>query len=384
VTPFGLIVPGRIAFGPGVAAQALEALPAWGRRVLVVTGATPARAAWLTEGLAACGVAVETLAAAGEPTVADAEEGVRRARAFSAQAVAGIGGGAAIDLAKAVAALAREPGGPLDHLEVVGAGRPLTAEPLPVVALPTTAGAGAEATRNAVLSAPDHARKVSLRDARLLPRLTLVDPDLLRGLPAAVALASGLDALTQVIEPYLSAFANPVTDALCRDAIPRGLSALPRLLDDPDDGGARADMALVALTGGIALTNAGLGAVHGLAGVIGGRTGAAHGAICGRLLPAALAVNARALAARAPDHPARARMADVGRWIAAALGGAGDDAPGRLASWANGRGLPSLVALGLPPADHGAVAAASAASSSMRGNPVALTPDELSALLAAA
>jgi alcohol dehydrogenase class IV len=384
VTPFGLITAGRIAVGPGAALQALDALPAFGARVLVVTGADAARAAWLTEGLAARGCAVEALTVAGEPTVADAERGVARARAFAPDAVAGVGGGAALDLAKAVAALAREPGGPLDHLEIVGLGRPLTREPLPVVAIPTTAGTGAEVTRNAVLAAPEHRRKVSLRDARLLPRLALVDPELLIGLPARVALASGLDALTQVIEPYLSALANPLTDALCRDAIPRGLSALPRLLDDPADARARADMALVSLTGGIALTNAGLGAVHGLAGVIGGRTGAAHGAICGRLLPAALAANAAALAARAPRHRACARLDEVRGWIAAALGAPPAKAFAALAGWAEARGLPSLAALGVAPEDRAAIAGASAASSSMRGNPIPLTADELSALMAAA
>lgn len=384
MTPFGLITAGRIAVGPGVARQALDAAPAMGTRVLVVTGANPARAAWLTEGLAAKGLAVDVISLPGEPSVADAEAGVARARAFAADAVVGIGGGAALDLAKAVAALAREPGGPLDHLEIVGLGRPLTRDPLPIVAIPTTAGTGTEVTRNAVLSAPEHRRKVSLRDARLLPRLALVDPDLLVGLPARVALASGLDALTQVIEPYLSALANPLTDALCRDAIPRALSALPRMLDDPADAEARADMAFVSLIGGMALTNAGLGAVHGLAGVIGGRTGAAHGAICGRLLPASLAANAAALAARAPLHPARARLDEVRGWIGASLGARAADAFAALAAWADARGLPSLEALGVTPQDRADIAEASASSSSMRGNPIPLTADELSALLATA
>ncbi len=381
--PFGLIAAGRIAFGPGVALQALAAVPAFGDRALVVTGADPARAAWLTEGLAARGVAVGTLAAPGEPSVEDAERGVAQARAMRAQVVVGIGGGSALDLAKAVAGLAPGAGAALDHLEVVGRGLPLAAPPLPVVAIPTTAGTGAETTRNAVLAAPGHRRKVSLRDDRLLPRLALVDPDLLAGLPASVALASGLDAIVQVVEPYLSAFANPLTDALCRDAIPRGIAALPRLLDDPADAAARADMALVALKGGIALTNAGLGVVHGLAGPVGGRTGAAHGAICGRLLPAALAANGAALAARAPAHPARARLAEVRGWVAAGLGGGPDDAPATLAAWADARGLPRLAAMGVAAADHAAIAADAAASSSMRGNPVALTPGEIAAVMAA-
>ena len=383
MTPFAFAAPARIEIGPGVARKAPEIAAGLGRRALLVTGATPARAAWLAEGLRAAGLAVETVAAAGEPTVADAERAVAAARAHGADLVVAIGGGAALDLGKAAAGLAREAGGPLDHLEVVGKGLPLTADAPPILAIPTTAGTGAEATRNAVLGAPEHGRKASLRDARLLPRVALVDPDLLAGSPRAVTLASGLDAVTQVIEPYLSRNANPITDALCRDAIPRGLAALPRLLER-DDAAARADMALVSLTGGLALANARLGAVHGLAGVIGGRTGAAHGAICGRLLPAALAVNEAALAARDPENPARARLAEVCGWIAAALGGPPGEAAAALARWIEAAGLPTLAALGVDPPDHAAIAAASARSSSMRGNPLDLTETELSALLASA
>jgi Alcohol dehydrogenase, class IV len=236
---------------------------------------------------------------------------------------------------------------------------------------------------NAVLGAPEQGRKASLRDPRLLPRIAFVDPDLLIGCPRATALASGLDALTQVVEPYVSAFANRFTDGLCREAIPMVAAALPRMLET-GDAASRTDMAQGSLYGGIALANAKLGAVHGLAGVIGGRTGAAHGAICGRLLGPILAANAAALAARAPDHPARARLAEVRGWIAAALGGAPDDAPATLAAWADAQGLPRLGALGLARDAFRWTAEASAASSSMKGNPIPLAADELTAALDAA
>ena len=381
ISPYAFAAPAAIAFGPRVRAQALTAAPRFGDRALVVTGATPARAAWLIDGLRAAGVAVHVVSIGHEPTVADALAAVAAARRFGARMAIGIGGGAAIDLAKAVAGLAGEPGDPIDHLEVVGRGLPLTVDPLPLIALPTTAGAGAEATRNAVLAVPEAERKVSLRDARLLPRLALVDPELTHGLPAGVTLATGMDALTQVIEPYLSSKANPVTDALCRDAIPRALAALPRLMaalaTGEEDPGARAAMAHVSLMGGLALANAGLGAVHGLAGVLGGTAGGAHGAICGTLLGPILTANRRALAARAPDLPAAARLEEVCAMIAGAMGCDASAAPAALAAWAHGAGLPGLCALGHSRARDAQVAAASAVSSSMRANPLPLSEAEL-------
>ncbi|MFT6229160.1 MAG: alcohol dehydrogenase class IV [Paracoccaceae bacterium] len=388
IAPYGFAAPAAIAFGPGVRMQALDVAPRLGNTALVVTGATPARAAWLIDGLRAAGVAVQVVSIGHEPLVADALAAVAQARACGADMVIGIGGGAALDLAKAVAGLTRELGDPMDHLEVVGKGLPLTADPLPLIAIPTTAGTGAEATQNAVLGVPEKGRKVSLRDARLLPRLALVDPDLTHGLPAGPTLATGLDALTQVIEPYLSARATPMTDALCRDAIARGLAALPRVMAGlaagAEDAAARAQMAHVSLMGGIALANSGLGAVHGLAGVLGGVTGGAHGAICGALLGPILGANRAAMAARAPDLPAAARLEEVCALIADALGGTAMDAPQTLAAWAAGAGLPGLTDLGFNRGMAGAVAAASVSSSSMKGNPLPLTQDELIAAMCAA
>jgi alcohol dehydrogenase class IV len=385
IAPYGFAAPAAIAFGSGVSRQALSAASGFGARALVVTGATPARAAWLIDGLRAAGMAVKVVTIAREPLVADALDAVAQARDWGADVVIGIGGGAALDLAKAVAGLAREPGPAMDHLEVVGRGLPLTMAPLPLIAIPTTAGTGAEATRNAVLGVPEQGRKVSLRDARLLPRLALVDPDLTHGLPAGPTLATGLDALTQVIEPYLSSRATPMTDALCRDAIARALGALPRVMaaleDGREDAGARAEMAHVSLMGGIALANSGLGAVHGLAGVLGGVTGGAHGAICGALLGPVLAVNRGAMAARAPDLPAAARLEEICALIAGALGCGAAEAPAALAAWARAAGLPGLMGLGFDPNTAGAVAAASAASSSMKGNPLPLTENELTAAM---
>ncbi|MDF2235509.1 iron-containing alcohol dehydrogenase [Albimonas sp. CAU 1670] len=375
--PFGFAGPAEIVFGRGrAAAEAAPRIAAFGRRVLLVRGRSPERAAWLRAALEAQGCTVEEIASAGEPTLQAATEAAEAAR--GAEVVVALGGGAAIDLGKAAAALATADGPPLRYLEVVGEGRPLPAAPLPFVALPTTAGAGAEATRNAVIDVPEHRRKVSLRDARMLPRLALVDPALADGCPWETTLASGLDAITQVVEPWICSRATPFTDALCAPAIPRGLAALIRL-SQGEDPGARDEMAWVALCGGLALANAGLGVVHGLAGVLGGLTGAPHGAICGRLLPFGLALNAE----RATGEPAR-RIAAVRACVAQALDVAPEAAFDALAEWSRAQGLPGLAAMGLSPDEHRAAAEAAFASSSMKANPATLETADLERLLAAA
>ncbi len=370
IDSFALTLPAQILFGRGEAARAVPRIAALGGRGLVVHGADPARAAWLVAALGA----PPTLACAAEPTLPMLETALARARAWRPDWVAAIGGGAALDLGKALAGLIPQPGPVMDYLEVVGRALPLPAAPLPFVAIPTTAGTGAEATRNAVIGVPG--RKVSLRDARMLARLAVVDPGLTDDSPWPVTLAAGLDAITQVIEPYVSSRANPVTDALCRPAIARGLAALMglRAVEHPD---LRDQMALTSLTGGVALANAGLGAVHGLAGVIGGLTGAAHGAICGALLAPVLEMNARAL----PDD---AKLEDVRQIVAGALEVRPADAFAALGAWIKAAGLPGLEAQGLDPADHAAVAEAALSSSSMKGNPVAVEPAALIEALHAA
>ncbi|RVT86783.1 iron-containing alcohol dehydrogenase [Rhodobacteraceae bacterium CCMM004] len=378
---FDLALPTRVRFGRGIASAALEDAVAPSRRALLVHGRDRGRADWAVAAVARGGAEVATLACLGEPDLPLLEAALERLRGAGIDLVVAVGGGAAVDLGKALAALLPSPHPPRDHLEVVGRGLPLAADPLSFVAVPTTAGTGAEATRNAVIGVPDARRKVSLRDPRMLPRLALVDPALTDGCPWAVTLASGLDAVTQVIEPYVSAKAQPMTDALVRAAIPRGLAALVRLGETPDDPAARDTMAWVSLTGGIALANAGLGAVHGLAGVIGGHVpGATHGAVCGTLLPHVLRANAAAVPA---GDPAAARLGEVAGWIDAALPPGPGDPSRRLARWARDRGLPSLSDMGVAAEDHGAIAAAAQASSSMAGNPVPLSDAHLVEILAA-
>jgi hypothetical protein len=380
--PFSFATATEILFGRGQALSAPGRVAALGRQVLLVQGGNPARSDWLAEGVAAAGCQVERFAVAAEPDTEIIEAGVALARSTRADAVVALGGGAVIDAGKAIAALAPACRPMIDHLEVVGAGLPLDRAPLPFVALPTTAGTGAEVTRNAVISVREHARKVSLRDARMLPTLAIVDPALTDGCPRGVTLASGLDAITQVIEPYVSARANPLTDALCRDAIPRGLAALIRLMQ-AEDAQARDEIAWVSRCGGLALANAGLGAVHGLAGPLGGLTGASHGAICGALLPHVLIANR----ATVTDAALAARLDEVGRWIAAAFGLAAPalaPAAMRLADWARSNGLPGLVALGIDAAAVAAAADAAATSSSMKANPAPLSAEVLLSVMRAA
>jgi alcohol dehydrogenase class IV len=379
IAPFGILAPGRILFGRGSAAGAQDLILAMGRRVLLVHGRDAARAGWLVDGLAREGAEVCAIGSPGEPTLDLLVAALAEAQRFSPTVVVALGGGAAIDLGKALAALVPATGAPLDHLEVVGPGLPLTAEPLPFVALPTTAGTGAEATRNAVIGVPERGRKVSLRDDRLIARLAIVDPALTDNCPRAVTLASGLDAVVQVIEPYLSTRANPFTDALCREAIPRGLAAL-HVLAAGEDAAARDAMAWVSLAGGLALGNAGLGAVHALAGVIGGRTGAAHGALCGALLPHVLRLHASRLD---PGSRAGRRLAEVQAWIGAEFAGGGD-ALASFEQWMHCAGLPRPSETGLSVADHAAVARDAEVASSMRSDPSRAPAEELERLLAAA
>ena len=375
---FSILSPGRILFGRGQAAQAAALIRPFGTRVLLVHGASGRFAPGLSGQLAALGAEVQGIACAEEPTLALLEQALDQTRDFAPQGVVALGGGAVLDLGKALAALIPATGDVLDHLEGVGKALPLMADPLPFVALPTTAGTGAEVTKNAVIGVPEQGRKVSLRDDRMIARLAIVDPALTDGCPWPVTLASGLDAITQVIEPYVSCKATPYSDAIALPAIGPGLRAMLHLAV-ADDAPARDALAWTSLCGGLALANAGLGMVHGFAGVIGGRTGAAHGAICGALLGPVLAMNR----ARSTGD-ARARLDRVFEILAEVLGCTAEAAPEALASWAHGAGLPRLSALGVRPADHDDIAQIAQTASSTKGNPVVLSHADLMQVLESA
>lgn len=379
-SPFGFATATEIIFGRGQVDIVPPRIAAFGQHVLLVHGSTASRSDGFRKALIAAGCEVSGFAAQAEPDMAMIESGVAHARACGAQVIVAFGGGAVIDAGKAIAALVPATRPMLDHLEVVGQGLPLDHPPLPFIAIPTTAGTGAEVTRNAVIGVPEHRRKVSLRDARMLPRIAVIDPALCDHSPRAVTLASGLDAITQVIEPYVCTKANPLTDALCRDAIPRGLAALRRLME-AEDAQARDEMAWVSLCGGLALANSGLGAVHGLAGPLGGLTGAAHGAICGVLLPHVLIANRHL----ATDQRYLNRLDEVGAWIAAEFGGADLNAAAQaLARWSQEAGLPALSEPGVDAEAQQLAAQSAATSSSMKANPAKLSENDLIAVMQAA
>lgn len=374
----------RILFGTGQVAQAGPETRALANCALVVTGRNPDRAAPLLRSLAEAGVASESFPIAGEPDLAAAQQGAERARAMGSPAVIGFGGGSAIDAAKAIAGLATNRDDVLDYLEVIGRARPLIHPPLPILAVPTTAGAGAETTRNAVLRSPAHRVKVSLRSPWLLPRLAIVDPSLTLTLPPEITAATGMDALTQLIEPFLCNRAQPLVDALCRDGILRVARSLRRAVQDGSDLTAREDMALASLAGGMALANAGLGAVHGFAAPIGGMFEAPHGAVCAALLPGAMRVNLEALRNRAPESTVIQRFDEVARLLTGVPDARAGDGLAWIQETCRQLRIPGLAHWGIQAADLPTLVDKAAVASSMKANPVPLTTAELHRIAAQA
>jgi alcohol dehydrogenase class IV len=309
----------RIIFGPGTLRQVGPLACELGR--CVAARAAPLLG-WLGEG----GVKAQTFPVTKEPELETIREGVARAREAKCDLVIGLGGGSAIDAGKAIAAMLANEGELLDYLEVIGRGKALAKASAPFIAIPTTAGTGSEVTRNAVLASPEHRVKVSLRSAFMLPRVALVDPELSYDLPPGVTASTGLDALTQLIEPYVSCRANPMTDALCVQGLQRAGRSLRRAYEHGRNAPeARQDMAIASLYGGLALANAGLGAVHGFAGPIGGMFPAPHGAVCAALLPHVMVANLRALRERPPEYPALNRYEEAARWLTGNTNATADD-----------------------------------------------------------
>ncbi len=371
----------RIRFGPGSLWEAGSSLKAVGSQALVVTGSQPARAQPLLEVLKQQTIPFRIYSIAGEPTTTLIQKGLRQAREAKCDFVVGFGGGSAIDAAKAIAGLVTNPGDLLDYLEVIGRGQPLKEPGVPFVAIPTTAGAGAEVTKNAVIASPAHQVKASLRSPFLLARLAIVDPELTYQLPPAVTATTGLDALTQLIEPFVSCRAQPFTDSLCREGMRRVSRSLRRAYEHGDDAAAREDMALGSLFSGLALANAGLGAVHGFAAPIGGRFPAPHGAVCAALLPTVMDVNIRALRQRQPESPALRRYEEVAHLLTGKAQATVDDG----IAWANdicdALQIPRLRTYGISANDIPGLCEKAAVASSMKGNPLPLAAEELREIL---
>lgn len=371
----------RIVFGEGSLRDIGPIAREFGRRALVVTGRDPSRGQRLGELLRAEGIDVGGFSLAGEPQLETVRQGARMARETGRDLVISLGGGSAVDAGKAIAAAMTNEGDVLDYLEVIGRGKPLASSPAPFIAIPTTAGTGSEVTRNAVLASPEHRVKASLRSPLMLAKAALVDPELTYGLPPAITASTGLDALTQLIEPFVCARANPMVDALCVEGIPRVAQSLQKAFENGNDSAARNDMALASLFGGMALANAGLGAVHGLAAVIGGSFDAPHGAVCAILLPQVMEANLRALRERDAGAEALRRYDAVARLLAGNENAGADEG----VEWVRGLvcdlKIPGLRRYEMTVQHIADVVDKSMKASSMKANPIVLSREELAGIV---
>ncbi len=370
----------RIIFGPGTASEIASLARAFGKRALILASSYE-RTAQLTEQLRSARVETFPHLVSQEPTVTSIAAGLEAAQSAHVDLIIGIGGGSTLDSGKAIAGLITNPGDPIDYLEVIGRGKPLTNPSLPYIAVPTTAGTGSEVTRNAVIAVPEKQVKVSLRSPLLLPRIAVVDPELTYSLPAEVTASTGLDALTQLIEPFTSNTTNPLVDSFCREGIGRIARSLQGACEDGNAPSAREDMSLGSLLGGLALANGRLGAVHGLAGPIGGQTSAPHGAICARLLPLVIEANVKALKSRLPTSPSLDRYQEVAHILTGKSGAQAEETVEWLEELYRRIPIRPLADFGLRIEQFPSLIKQSRVASSMKGNPVELTENELQRIL---
>lgn len=379
----------RIIFGHGTLSEAGPiAVSLLGNirkgKVMLVTGVSTSRPSRLTAVLAKHDIEFITIPVTGEPTVEMVRTAVDRGIMAGCRVVISLGGGSAIDMGKAIAAMTTNGGNPLEFMEVIGPGKPLVHPPLPFIAIPTTSGTGAEVTRNAVLASPPHRMKVSLRSPLMLPRIALVDPELTYELPPALTAATGMDALTQLVEAFVSVRANPVTDGFCREGIRRAGRSLRRAFEQGDCASAREDMALASLLSGLALANAGLGAGHGIAAPLGGMFAAPHGAVCAALLPHVMAVNVSVLRQRSPESGTLRRYDEVARILTGKAAAVAADGIQWVTELARDLQIPMIRTYGVQTSDVPALVENAMKASSMKGNPVPLAANEVTEIIAAA
>jgi len=371
----------KIVFGAGTLREAGSAAKEFGQRALIVIGRDTKRAGPLLKNLGDVGVGTVTFSIAGEPELSTIEQGTALAKKENCQVVIGFGGGSALDAAKAIAAMLANDGPLLDCVEIIGRGKALTKTSAPFIAIPTTAGTGSEVTRNAVLSSPEHKLKVSLRSPLMLAKMAIVDPELTYDLPPALTASTGLDAVTQLIEPFVCSRANPMTDGLCVEGIRRAGRSLRAAFMDGKNKSAREDMAVASLFGGLALANAGLGAVHGFAGPIGGSFPAPHGAICAALLPHVMVANIHALRQRSPESAVLSRYDEVARLLTGKGSATADEGVKWVRQFVGDLQIKPLGTYGVREEHVVDLVAKAANASSMKANPVALTPEELAGAL---
>ena len=374
----------RILFGCGEVRKVAPAAKEMGRRVLLLLGCPAESAAVLIDGLKTEGVGCTSIRVKAEPSVDSVRDGVARASQEECDVVIAFGGGSSIDTGKAIAALLANGGEVSDYLEVIGKGQPLRRPSVPFIAVPTTAGTGSEVTRNAVLASAEHQVKASLRSPWLLPRLAVVDPELTLEVPPAVTARTGLDALTQLIEPYVSIRANPLTDGFCLEGLRRVSRSLRRAYHDGRDMAAREDMSLASLLSGLALANAALGVVHGFAAAVGGMFQARHGAVCAALLPSGMSINIRACRARAPEGEALRRYQTVARLLTGERDAASEEGVEWVRQLCQELQVPPLGSYGIREEHVSILVDKASKASSTKGNPIQLKTEELREVLCVA
>jgi len=379
MTSFEFATANRIIFGLGKILELADQVAGIGKHLLLVRGSSSRAIPLVREILSTRDIPYIEYEVHGEPTVDMVREGVKLAAGCNM--VIGLGGGSALDAGKAIAVLAMNPGDIFDYLEVIGKGQPLANKPLTYIAIPTTAGTGSEVTRNAVIESPAHGVKVSLRSPWMLPSVALVDPELTCDLPPEITAASGMDALAQLIEPFVSVKANPITDALCREGIRLAAGSLRRAYLDGTDVSAREGMSLASLFGGLALANAGLGVVHGFAAPLGGMLHAPHGAICACFLPLVMEANLKALASRQPGHAAIGRYTEIAQIVTRDKNATAQDGVIWVSELASELNIQSLSAHGMNEAQFPEAVEKTMKSSSAKGNPIVLNEVELKEIL---
>ena len=369
----------RIIFGAGKLNELGKHIEGNTKRLLLVCGHSSDAIPRVRNILSTQNLTVTEFQVHGEPTVDVIRAGIKAAG--NSDMVIGLGGGSVLDTGKAIAALMTNPGDMFDYLEVIGNGQPLVNAPLPYIAIPTTAGTGSEVTRNAVIESPEQNVKVSLRSPMMLPRVALVDPELTYSLPPEITASAGLDALTQLIEPFVSVKANPMTDAICREGIYYAARSLQRAYENGADPEAREGMSLASLLGGLALANAALGAVHGFAGPLGGMLHAPHGALCARLLPLVMETNIRALETRQHEHPAFGRYVEIARILTGENDVTAQDGVKWTTELVETLKIPGLSTYSMNEKIFPEVVEKTMKANSFKGNPIALEEEELTLIL---
>ena len=370
----------RILFGNGVISEVPKLCEGLGHQAFVLNNPRDSVNP-LIEQLKQSGLNPIAWPVRGEPCIQSILEALKAARDGGCDLVIGMGGGSTLDTGKAVSILLSNPGNPYDYLEIVGAGHAFKKPSIPFIAIPTTAGTGSEVTRNAVIAIPNLHLKVSLRSPYMLPRYAVVDPQMTYSLSPESTATTGMDALTQLIEPFACNSPTPLTDAVCRDGIPRVARSLLAAFKNGNESSAREDMSLASLFGGIALANARLGAVHGLASPIGGMITAPHGAICACLLPIVIEVNLNSLRSLGPDSPALERYCEVARMVTGNVSATADDGVKWIQDLCHAMNIRPLAEFGLKTSFFPEIVAQAQKASSMKGNPVSLTEKELATIL---